>query len=304
VTAQNPDPTAVPPSTPGGPVTQPIPGPYPPRPPAQPFDPGPPPAAPPVSGPPTSGPPISGPPVSGPPVGHPPPPGGSRKGMVIAVLVAALALVIALVAGGFAIYFKGRADGAGQNNAADRQPTPGQNQPTATAAPASTPTDTPATTAPTPGTAPTPAELDPKAKYDPAYPQTNLILNPSACSSVYIDLDEPRVNVDATHGDLTVRTGCGHQQPTFELGGQVLASRAADANATPNDCARGVQTGPLSNQNRIPITAQPPLVLCVVTSPQAAFSQGIPRKVVLLQIKGISQDQTVDVVVTAWKVPN
>jgi hypothetical protein len=87
------------------------------------------------------------------------------------------------------------------------------------------------------------------------------------------------------------------------IGDQVLASRAADANATPNDCARGVQTGPLGNQNRIPITAQPPLVLCVVTSKQEAFAQGLTWKVVLLQVKAISQDQTVDILVTAWNVP-
>lgn len=226
---------------------------------------------------------------------------------VLAWTVAALAVVVALSAGGFALYALGKAAGARQTATAGKPPAPAAAN-TAVAATSEAPT-TGAGTGPSPvgsaapGVDTTPGQLDPKAKFIEAYQQQQLTLRPASCNSVYIDLDEPRVGVPSPIADLTFSGArCSSGQATFVLQNDgSTASLAGSPSATPSDCAQAIRTGPISYQSPVPITEH--LVLCVATSVSEAINQGKPQKIAVVQVRSIAQDGTVDIIVSAWNVP-
>jgi hypothetical protein len=210
---------------------------------------------------------------------------------VLPWVVAAVAVVLALVAGGVALYALGRAQGAGDGGG-----TPGidPTDQATTAAPPTTgdTTDSGRTAEP---------QLDPRAKYTDAYQQQQLTLHPVSCGVVNVDLDEPRVGVDGSPGDLAFDAGCGGNATFRVLGDGSTASLVTSPQVTPNDCAESIRTGPISAQSPVPVTDS--VVMCIATSLNEALNEGITRKIIVLQVRSIAADGAVDVVASAWNVP-
>jgi hypothetical protein len=144
-----------------------------------------------------------------------------------------------------------------------------------------------------------PSDINPSAQFTPAYQlQQPLQLRPGdRCGTIYVDLDEPRVNV-GNDGDLSL-TSCNSRQ-TLDFGNST-ASIAGSAGVTPNECAESIRTSALSSDAHQPV--QPGLVLCVATSRAAALDKGITRKIAVVVVKAVASDLTVTLVVSAWNIP-
>jgi hypothetical protein len=232
--------------------------------------------------------------------GEPPPARRRKHTTGIAITVAVFTSVIALASLALATYEWGRASTANKAAAAATAATAqAVSAPTTPVAPATTALDDTAGPDNTTPTA-TPTDIDPSASFTPAYAvQQQLQLHTPDYGSLNVDLDEPRVNVGSDVTDLIIEH---HSQPTDFTFNNSTAAVASSAAVTPNDCAHLIQTGSLPSGTSVPVTKG--LVLCVVTNLSAAQAQGTSRKVAVVEVKGIAADGTVDVVVSAWSVPN
>jgi hypothetical protein len=233
-----------------------------------------------------------------PPVAPAPPKAPQGRRLLILALV--VAVIVALAAIVVAAYEAGR---AAQSPAAPRatgQPAPG-GQPTPTGQPPTGPgaTQPPAALTPTPNAVP--SDINPSALFTPAYqPQQQLQLRPGgSCTTLYVDLDEPRVNVASTIAEFSLYT-CGSDL-ALSFQQETTVSVAASPNTTPNECAESIRTSALSGNARVPV--QPNTFLCVATSRPAALEKGITWKIALIVIKAIGSDQTVTLLVSAWNIP-
>jgi hypothetical protein len=149
-----------------------------------------------------------------------------------------------------------------------------------------------------PGTAPTSDTINPTAQFVPVYQQQELQLQPAGCNPVYVDLDEPRVGA-RDHYELTL-TSCSNRA-YFDLVANVVGSSVGNANVTPKDCAEKIRTAPLADNAQI--APQAGVVLCIATSLQDATQQGISQKLVVVQVRAIGTDGTVNTLVSAWSIP-
>jgi hypothetical protein len=154
----------------------------------------------------------------------------------------------------------------------------------------------------TPGPTAVPSDINPSAEFTPAYQlakQLQLRPGTSSCVSLYVDLDEPRVNVDENISEFYL-DACGDSESlNFET--DTTVSVAPGPNTTPNECAESIQTSAMASGARIPV--QQNVVLCVVTSFSVAARKGITRKIALIVIKALGADRTVTMQVSAWNIP-
>ncbi|HET8659096.1 MAG TPA: hypothetical protein VFM55_08880 [Micromonosporaceae bacterium] len=141
--------------------------------------------------------------------------------------------------------------------------------------------------------------LNPQTQYTVAYEKQELRLLTGSCSYMYIDLDEPRVGVSST-SDLRFQGSCSSNPSTLRVD-EATAATAETATLTPQDCAERIRTGPLGEDASVPVRQG--VVMCIVTSRTEAQTQGISQKMVLLEVRAVGSDGTVNVMVTAWHIP-
>ncbi|GAA0795109.1 hypothetical protein [Spirilliplanes yamanashiensis] len=179
-------------------------------------------------------------------------------------------------------------------------PAPTEAAPAPTGPPAEPPADLPAE--------PTDPALDPDAqptlnaqtRYAVKYTAETLRI-PSACSdTVYVDLDEPRVQVPSGTAEIRYYDPCGIRSGTLAMSEGVRGSEVESEAVTPTECADQIRTRPLS-------TAEHPVrrgqVYCLTTSLDAARSAATTWKMVLLVVSATAQDGTITLQASAWDIP-
>ena len=139
-----------------------------------------------------------------------------------------------------------------------------------------------------------PQTLDPQAVYEVKYEKQSLTLKPNP---MYVDLDEPRANVGSSDYDLAYKSS---STPYFFMGDRVQAGEASLPAMTPQDCADRIRTAPTGDAS---VPAREGLVLCVMTSYDAAKKRGDVQRMVLLEVTGLAADKAVTIQLTAWNIP-
>lgn len=252
-----------------------------------------------------------GPPGAATPPPRPPAaaPRGRRLGPAVVLGAAALAVLLALVS----VLISWRAlDQANDARDIALSRAPGASGPAGPSQPAESSDPPPAPTGEPPGSGPHDPTVEPenpgfdeKTQYTVAYEKQDLTLERSCESSARrnIDLDEPRVNVGTNLNDLSFRSKCaGEAAATFLLPNEVVGASADAPSTTPNECARRIRTAPLGDD--VPVPLQQGVVLCVVTSLPAANDIGISRKMVVVEVRAISEIRgSVVIRVSAWNIP-
>ncbi|GIE17902.1 hypothetical protein Ahu01nite_010040 [Winogradskya humida] len=143
--------------------------------------------------------------------------------------------------------------------------------------------------------------LNAQTQYKTRYTSQTLRIPPSCTSSVYIDLDEPRVQTESNVAELSYENPCGGGTTAqFSLQSDVTASAVPSEAVTPIECAEQIRTSPLGKANE-PIRRGS--VYCVKTSPNAAQTSGITWKMVILAVTATAQDGTVTLKASAWDIP-
>jgi hypothetical protein len=122
------------------------------------------------------------------------------------------------------------------------------------------------------------------------------------CSAVlFVDLDEPRANVDDQHHDLRYTSKCGTSAPTLALGpGADGGSEVAPDTRTADECVRQIRTSPLGP--RAGVAVRPGLKLCVLTSLRDARERADTQKLILLEVSALSDEGTASLRATSWIV--
>jgi hypothetical protein len=233
------------------------------------------------------------PPYGGQPADRPAAGGSSGR---MPGLVSGLALFLALVALVVSLFSLSRTGEEGATTVAAATPTSAP--PTLTDDPTPTdsmPTDSTATTDPSvePTSEPTDGP-DPGGVYTAAYQREQLRLQPSA--NRYIDLDEPSGNSTSTAAEFTYSGYDGQWSLHFR---ELALAEVRSPTATANDCALQLRRAPIDD-NFAPSKGQR---VCVLTSAEAAGSQGIRQKIVLMQVDSIGANGVLNLTLTAWTVP-
>lgn len=146
-----------------------------------------------------------------------------------------------------------------------------------------------------------PSAIDPGAAFSIAYQDQPLTIRSPACrysNSMTVDLDAPRINPS----DGTQEIGYSGCTPGSISTGLPFAQLASSTSG-PKDCLQQIQT----NLGVSPIAPSNGLTLCFVTDKAEATSEGIPQKIVIMNIESVSSDGVHGILyvsLTAWKVPN
>lgn len=259
----------------------------------------------------TPTPPASAGPLGPPPLEPTPAPGGdasadrptppARGRLFSLVTLAALGLtallsLFAIGLGTVAIATANKAKETAERAAAN----PVDTDPAPATEPPLEPVDTPAptSTADIPNDLPSdePGPLEPSANFQVHYGDQKLRLQ-AGCTTREVDLDEPRVTPDVG-ADLSY-SGCtpGNLELTFNS--ELRVSQLPTQKASASECAEAIRSS-AGNNTMAPAQG---LTLCVLTAKSQATDQGIPQKVVLFRIDSMAKDGTLNVSVTAWKVP-
>ncbi|GAA3386771.1 hypothetical protein [Cryptosporangium minutisporangium] len=140
------------------------------------------------------------------------------------------------------------------------------------------------------------------AAYSQAYRPQSLQLSLPPCGSSltrYVDLDEPRVDADASRADLYYksRVGC-YGTPQLHLINGVTASIVSRPTMRPTQCATSIRNAPADN----PISLDTTKVLCVLTSSDKAIGEDITQKMVVLVISAPTPTGQSTARVSAWHV--
>ncbi len=228
---------------------------------------------------------------------------------VFAVVLATLALVAAVASAAFAWQAFDRADAA-RTIAVRLQPigaSAASIEPTAeiSAEPSAEPSDDPgllleSSAGPDPSAEPTDAATDGPTQAPAAgYQQEPMKFQIGCSAALFVDLDEPRANVDDTHHDLRYDSRCGTNNPTLALGpGADGGSQAAADTRTAADCEKQIRTSPLGPRAVVPVRKG--LLLCVLTSLADARERDDTQKLVLLEVTGLSDRGTASLRATSW----
>jgi hypothetical protein len=246
-----------------------------------------------------------------PPPAVPPPstksdqaPPGSRRG-TIAVGVALLALIVSLASAVFAWRAIDQANDArdmalagGGRSSPGTDPAGGgvTTAPTTDAGPAAT-TKAPAAD---PNATPAAPVLNEQTKYRVKYTKRAMNLQTRCGSDLYIDLDEPRVRVDASVAELSFSMPCGTDPAYFKLTG-AEGSAVESPKITPSDCNDKIQLSPVGDDVQLP--ARQGRVLCVKTSLGRADAAGDTWKMVVVEVTATGEDGVVSIEASAWDIP-
>lgn len=237
--------------------------------------------------------------------GHPQPP-KAKSGSVkpaLAVAAAFLAVVLGLVSVGLSWRASTKASDALDRIAAlpTAQPVQPATDPTApptTEAP--TPADDATPDEPTPETTGTDPELSKETQFGVKYTNETLRLPANCDTSVYVDVDEPRVRVDSEIADFRFYDQCGVDTPYINLSQGVRGSVADAENVTPTQCVDLIRRSPLSTGN---LPLRQGQVYCINTSRATALQAADTWKMVIMSITAISSDGTVTIKASSWTIP-
>ncbi len=134
------------------------------------------------------------------------------------------------------------------------------------------------------------------------YQQEPMKFQIGCSAALFVDLDEPRANVDDTHHDLRYDSRCGTNNSTLALGpGADGGSQVTADTRTAADCDKQIRTSPLGPRAVVPVSKG--LMLCVLTSPADARERDDTQKLVLLEVTGLSDRGTATLRATSWVVP-
>jgi hypothetical protein len=227
---------------------------------------------------------------------------------VLAVALAALALVAALASAAFAWQAFDRADDA-RTIAVRLQPIGSAASSTEpTVEPSAEPSDDPgllleSSLSPDAATEPTdPATDGPTPAPAAGYQQEPMKFQVGCSAALFVDLDEPRANVDDAHHDLRYDSRCGSNNPTLALGpGADGGSQVGADTRTAADCEKQIRTKPLGPRAVVPVGKG--LMLCVLTSLADARERDDTQKLVLLEVTGLSDRGTASLRATSWTIP-
>jgi len=196
-----------------------------------------------------------------------------RRGVILALVVASLALAWAGGATVIALRALDRAERAGSTMVMQLP----------AAAPTPAPTPSPA--------APAPAVR----KSGPAllYAQEPVQIRAACGSATLIDLDrQVRIDAPEQESDLRYDNRCRTEGALLSIGpGGRAGSHVSDPDSDRPECAAAVRTGPLDPGELVPV--QKGTVLCVATATSLA----------LVEVTGTGADGTASVRVTAWTPP-
>lgn len=218
---------------------------------------------------------------------------------VLALLAALLSVVLSWRAAGKAGDAVAKIDklvAAGQAAPVAPPPSPADTA-AAPTGPVDQPTDAP-TDQPT-GSVPT---LNAQTPYKISYTDQEMTIPAGCNTAIYVDLDEPRVQVEYPVSELTYSTGCGAGSVgKLQFRDGVDASSVQSAAVTPVDCAEDIRKSPLSNTADQPVRQRQ--VYCVKTSSNVAAAAGVPWKMVVLSVTSVSQNGAVSLKASAWDIP-
>ncbi|WP_344651977.1 hypothetical protein [Cryptosporangium japonicum] len=136
--------------------------------------------------------------------------------------------------------------------------------------------------------------------YSQAYRGQALQLTLPPCGSTmtrYVDIDEPRVDADASRADLFYkpRMGC-YGTPQLHFVSGVTAAVVKSPTIRPAQCATSIKNAPADN----PIAIDGTKVVCVLTSSDKAIGEDITQKMAVLVITAPSSNGQTTVRATAW----
>ncbi|MFG1920504.1 hypothetical protein [Cryptosporangium sp. NPDC048952] len=136
--------------------------------------------------------------------------------------------------------------------------------------------------------------------YSVAYRSQALQLTLPPCGSTmtrYVDLDEPRVDADASRADLFYkpRMGC-YGTPQMHFVGGVTAAVVSRPTIRPAQCANSIKNAPADN----PIAIDGTKVICVLTSSDKAIGEDITQKMVVLVVTAPTANGQSTVRASAW----
>ena len=230
---------------------------------------------------------------------HNDPSGGRRLGLLAIGGVAGLALLIALAAvvtswrvTSSVDKLQARVDnlaGAPQRGAAPGTTTE------STQAPAGS-TDQPDAT-PT-GSVPS---LNAQTRYTVNYTKKRMRISAECTNTVYIDLDEPRVQAPSDAAELSLDTGCSTTTPKLTIYDDGVQGSETDSDSvTPAECNNQIQLSPLP---RTGLPIRQGQVYCIMTSLEDARASAISWKMVVLSVTSVAEDRTVALEASAWDIP-
>lgn len=154
---------------------------------------------------------------------------------------------------------------------------------------------------PTDGASPSVPVLDAQTQYTVRYTDKPLTIAPSCSQTVYLDLDEPRVQADQNVADFRYLDSCGAEPASFRMQDGVDGAKVSSDKATPASCADQIVASPLLHGLNFPVHRGD--VFCLTTSLDNARSSGITWKMVVLTVQATAQDGTVSLKVSAWDIP-
>jgi hypothetical protein len=237
------------------------------------------------------------------PPAQPPAPPKERRRRPLPILISLIALLLALVSAGLSWRASTKAqDAADRVTAFLATRTSAPQQTATTAKPAD---DQPAITATTeaPGPAGTggpklTATTDFKVNY-----ADRVVTIPASCSNnIYVDLDEPRVQVPSDIGEVTFRRDCGAtavEQLRMQEG--VLGALMSSSAVTPGECVDQIRDNPLPLNDNAPATVGQ--VFCIQSNYSEANTSGLTWKMVVLTVTAIARDGKVGLKLSAWDIP-
>jgi hypothetical protein len=117
------------------------------------------------------------------------------------------------------------------------------------------------------------------------------------CASVYFDVDSLRVGVQDGH-ELYLSSCVG---PLAFRVDRVSGVATASSGISAQECTDRIAGNPSLAETVLPV--QTGMVVCLLTSAQAAQQQGITQKIGIIEVRGINADRSVTVVVSTYRVP-
>ncbi|OKI61456.1 hypothetical protein [Micromonospora sp. CB01531] len=146
-------------------------------------------------------------------------------------------------------------------------------------------------------------ELNDRTRYEDKYTgETLRVPVGSNCSdTVYIDLDEPRVQTAAGVAELEFHRPCGSGSPYLNLTSGVHASEVSSTTVKPSECADQIRTSPIAGEEQPLRRGQ---VYCITTSYDDARSSANTWKMVVLSVTATPQDGSVTFTASAWNIPD
>jgi len=224
------------------------------------------------------------------------------RGGLVAVAFAGVALLLALVSALLSWRAADRADEA-LDKLSSLVASPGSDAAPSRSPASEQPSGEQSADAPAPTASGAVPELNKQTRYEVKYTgETLRVPAGNTCSdTVYIDLDEPRVQTAAGIAELEFHRPCGSGAPYLSLTSGVDASEVTSESVTPYDCADQIRTSPIAGEEQPLRRGQ---VYCITTSWDDARAAAIRWKMVVLSVTATPQDGSVTFTASAWEIPD